>query len=343
MSRRARGFVLALLVLLAAVLLEGGFAGFAAWKSRQPYRTFKVDFGFNPMRQDGLENIAFVGTDRLAVTIGDADDLGRHRACEVWSIEKAAVERTLPVFPSTLDPWTGRGVLASGGGDGTELMDLTTGLATPLAFAGDVQGVGPRAEVFATITSSGSVELRSVKDGSLRHAIRLPEGVRVTASPTGGPNVLLAARGGRVAVTTGEYVTLVGDVATGTWRSAGPGTPLMLTPSGVVLAPWDGAHWTSPVFMGAGGPRELLAPAVNGFVWPCAFVASGERFACRSLPARKPPAEIVVVATETGAVLGHFHARPGEEVLCLALSAEGERFAVAYVGGLVEIWEIPRD
>jgi hypothetical protein len=101
-------------------------------------------------------------------------------------------------------------------------------------------------------------------------------------------------------------------------------------------------HLPNPTHLDPEGSRRVVAPEEKDARPFEAVSASGECFAFRRKVAGTDRDEVVVELTETGDLLRSVPSYPERDRRCLALSPNGERLAIVYSDGFVEIWELPR-
>jgi len=341
--RRRRTVLVAFLVLLVVELGGAIAAGFSAWRARRPWRVLHASLAEKHfVGLDDTPLVNFVGSDALGlvVTRGGGSRL-RNEFLEIRSLETGTVERVVPTTGLVLDPFSSRALARLNPDGPVELVDLAVGTRTPLPWLVEAPyALAPDGTTVALVTSALVLELRSLPDGTLVRTLPIPAPSHYTTQAAYFPRVVFSARSERLAVLASRLPIVFCDRASEAWYEAGFGTPVGFAQSRLVVLSSELRDPDNPIAVGPSGSRHTITPWEEHATEHFTLSASGERFAnIRRSPGTKAE-EVVVHDSETETILRRIPIRPRIDVQGIALSTRGERLAVAYVDGLVEIWEL---
>ncbi|HZU99892.1 MAG TPA: WD40 repeat domain-containing protein [Planctomycetota bacterium] len=348
MTRRRRVVLIAFLVLLAAELVGAGFAGCAAWRTRRPWRTLVVPSGSGPGSWDRVTRVLegpevrFFGPDRILVAVGRTRAGTFDYEAEIREVDSGKLVTTMTRFPQAVDPLA-KGVLVDEVWPSAyEFIDPLSDLRFSTSLPSSrVSALAPGGEVVAIVASQDSVELRSAHEGTLIERLALPPPTELSGVFSFTEKLHFSPTGDRLAYTSATFNVRVYDLAKKEWHAVGVAETIGFTRSGIVVTPWSGNDFVAPVLLTNGGTRRVPLIEEEGGGAPYALSGWGNRFAFHREAKGKAGAEVVVETTETREVLRRVPVRSASAVRCVALSPEGERLAVAYQDGTVEIWEVP--
>ncbi len=325
--------------------------------AQRPTWTFRVSFGEDDAAVAVYVPypipVRFVGLDRVIVPRAVRNRDAVFLQGEIWSVERGKPVTTLPGFPDHFDPVAPRVALCDGKRS-IQIFDLVTGTSSSLAGVIDSAherswALMPGCDAVAVFIAPAKVEIRSTTNGTLRNVVTLPEPPERKDSHQRYYEIdalLVSADGNRLAVAFNRgsmYPDVrVCDLTTGVFGAPIEQVdPIGFTPNSLVCL----KHLEDGTFLGCGyaptilhadGSQEGLSDATLERETACALSASGEvlAFLARDVP------KIIVRVIGNPSALTQLSTRRNRDLYGLALSPQGERLAVVYTDGLIDVYEL---
>lgn len=344
MSPRSKKLALALALL--AALGVAGASGYASWRrAHRPWRELRLP--------SAVRWLSF-GRDATTLAVQQIvpdRDQGSRAIYHVLALATESEVRVVEDEPGLRLTRHGL-VLHLPEGEPASMEDLASGARRAILEAGVVTStsrvsLAPDLRTVAFVTSENALELRSVL-GAAPRSLALADS-KIEARYAW---ILFSPGGERVAASVasfgGDFVH-VWSTGTGAREQDTDLSVVGFARSGELVTAGD--SWTpgSPVEIAlapAQGPPRVLARVVLEEARQTVCVsgdrlASVEREVSASEDAPPAPVEVVVRALPSGAVVRRLPLPPGEKVQNLALSHDGDRLALGFASGLVEVWDLP--
>ena len=127
--------------------------------------------------------------------------------------------------------------------------------------------------------------------------------------------------------------------ATGEWDDTRLADLIGIAPSGLIVYPHEDNEFRALTLVRPGGSSRVIVPD-SKLLRMLALSASGEWLVTAHSATESGPAELAVKNVESGEVVKTLTTDGSRTLWGIALSPEGERLAVGYYDGLIEVWEL---